>query len=300
VTTTDEILALTAPPNAEVIDRAARVTEADFAAFSEAAARGAGSAVVRALLAVRPTAGPWAPPPAAPAGDPAWDAWLTAAAATVAAGDATWTPENKGTAWPVHPAWCAVFAVGTALADPPAGIPAGLSVPAAVAAGISAATVVESGIPDWGGWSSGTVGAAIGAGVTAGLLLGLTQLQLRSALGICATQAAGLAAAQATPAFALQVGKAAFNGVEAALLARSGLTAPDDPLDGRRGLFALFSSQQADSNSRRHSDLPRTWQATGQGAPAPNPARPGIPVIPPRRRHGIGAPSNKMLKIVDV
>ena len=34
--------------------------------------------------------------------------------------------------------------------------------------------------------------------------------------------------------------KAAFNGVEAALLARAGFTAPDDPLDGRRGLFALF------------------------------------------------------------
>ena len=76
--------------------------------------------------------------------------------------------------------------------------------------------------------------------MTAGLLLGLTEPQLRAAVGICATQAAGLAAAEGTPAFALQVGKAAFNGVEAALLARAGLTAPGEPLDGRRGLFALF------------------------------------------------------------
>jgi hypothetical protein len=252
MTTTDEILALAAsaasPRSAaaasagtEAIDSAVRVTEADLVAFGEAAARGAGSAVVRALLAVRPAAAPWAPP-AAPPGDPAWNAWLTAAAATAAAGDATWVPENKETAGPFHPAWFAVLAAGTALADPPAGIPAGVTVPAAVAAGISAATVVESSLADWGAWSSGTVGAAIGASVTAGLLLGLTQPQLRSALGICATQAAGLVAAEATPAFALQVGKAAFNGVEAALLARSGLTAPDDPLDGRRGLFALFSS----------------------------------------------------------
>ena len=107
---------------------------------------------------------------------------------------------------------------------------------------MGAATIVESGLANWGGWSSGTVAAAIGAGVTAGLLLGLTQPQLRAALGICATQASGLRAAEATPAFPLQVGKAAFNGVEAALLARAGLTAPDDPLEGRRGLFALFSS----------------------------------------------------------
>jgi hypothetical protein len=260
MTTTDEILALAAsaasPRSAaaasagtEAIDSAVRVTEADLVAFGEAAARGAGSAVVRALLAVRPAAAPWAPPPAAPPGDPAWNAWLTAAAATAAAGDgwtpeneATRTPQNKETAGPIHPAWFAVFAAGAVLADPPAGIPGGVTVPAAIAAGISAAAVVESGLADWGAWSSGTVGAAIGASVTAGLLLGLTQPQLRSALGICATQAAGLVAAEATPAFALQVGKAAFNGVEAALLARSGVTAPDDPLDGRRGLFALFSS----------------------------------------------------------
>ncbi len=261
MTTTDEILALATSAadrrsaaagsaGTGAIDNAVGVTEADLVAFGEAAARGAGSAVVRALLAVRPAAAPWAPPPAAPPGDPAWNAWLTAAAATAAAGDATRTPENdatrtpenKETAGPIHPAWFAIFAAGTALSGPPAGIPAGVTVPAAIAAGMSAATVVESGLADWGAWSSGTVGATIGASVTAGLLLGLTQPQLRSALGICATQAAGLLAAEATPAFALQVGKAAFNGVEAALLARSGFTAPDDPLDGRRGLFALFSS----------------------------------------------------------
>ncbi len=105
---------------------------------------------------------------------------------------------------------------------------------------MGAAAITETGVDDWGGWSPGTVAAVIGAGVTAGLLLGLTQPELRAAVGISATQACGLAAAAGTPAFALQVGKAAFNGVEAARLARAGLTAPDEPLDGRRGLFALF------------------------------------------------------------
>src|SRR6201999_309747 len=95
VTATDEILALAAsvvdPPSASVAslntdavapaigrttDWATAVTEADFAAFSEAAARGADSAVVRALLAIQRGVEPWPPPPAAPLGDPAWNAWL--------------------------------------------------------------------------------------------------------------------------------------------------------------------------------------------------------------------------------
>jgi 2-methylcitrate dehydratase PrpD len=243
MTSTDEILALAvsavgspsaaaASASSEAADGGVEVTEADLAAFSEAAARGADSDVVRALLAIRP-AGPSAPP----SGDPAWTAWLTAAAATAAASDA---PGNRAKAGPVHPAWLAVFAAGTALSGPAEGVPAGMTVAAAIAAGMSAAAITETGLADWDGWSSGTVAAVIGAGVTAGLLLGLTQPQLRAALGICATQACGLAAAEATPAFALQVGKAAFNGVEAALLAQAGFTAPDDPLDGRRGLFALF------------------------------------------------------------
>jgi 2-methylcitrate dehydratase PrpD len=120
--------------------------------------------------------------------------------------------------------------------------PPAVAVTAAVTAGLGAAAVVESGLADWGGWSSGCVAAVIGAGVTAGLLLGLPQPRLRAVIGICATQAAGLRAAEGTDAFPLQVGKAAFNGVEAALLAQAGLTAAAEPLDGRRGLFALFGS----------------------------------------------------------
>jgi 2-methylcitrate dehydratase MmgE/PrpD-like protein len=241
------------PADAEALERAVagavEATEAEFAVFGRAAARGADSAVVRALLSVLPPAATSARPP----GDPAWTAWLTAAAA-VAADDTAWasagndarTTANGGTAGPPHPAWFAVFATATALANAPegggptAGGSGRAAALAAVAAGLSTARIIESGLDDWDGWSSGTVAAAIGAGVTAGLLLGLTQPQLRAAIGICATQAAGLASAEGTDAFALQIGKAAFNGVEAAVLARAGLTAPADPLDGRRGLFALF------------------------------------------------------------
>jgi MmgE/PrpD N-terminal domain len=260
MTTTDEILALAAtaagpgpaaPAGADDIDGTAQVTEAELAAFGTAAARGAGSDVVRALLAISPGPPPaqqptavlptavlptTVPPTTGPSRNPAWTAWLTGTAAAAAAGETDGNPK----AAPVHHAWLAVFAAGLALSGSPESLPAGMTVRAAVDAGMSAAALVETGLDDWGGWSSGTVAATIGAGVTAGLLLGLTEPQLRAAIGICATQASGLASAEGTPALALQVGKAAFNGVEAAMLARAGLTAPAEPLDGRRGLFALF------------------------------------------------------------
>jgi hypothetical protein len=113
---------------------------------------------------------------------------------------------------------------------------------AAVAAGLEAAAVVESGLNGVvsPGWSVPTVAAGIGAGLAAGVMLGLPEDQLRNALGVCATQATGLRAAAGTDAGPLQAGKAAFNAVEGALLAREGFTGPAEPLDGRRGLFALF------------------------------------------------------------
>ena len=73
-------------------------------------------------------------------------------------------------------------------------------------------------------------------------MLGLPDAQLRNAIGICATQAVGLRAAGGTDAALLQVGKAAFNAVEAAQLAGLGFTSSREPLDGRRALFPLFSS----------------------------------------------------------
>jgi hypothetical protein len=262
VTTTDEIIAVAAVaahamavapagaapcPSAGLTGASAEagavaVTDAVLAAFPEAAKRGTRSAPVQALLAVRPATG---------RDNPAWTAWLVAAATAADqptdADEAPTADDAAGVAGEQavgasRPAWCAVFGAALALAGSPGSTYSGTAVTVAVIAGLRAAAIVESGLPDWGGWSSGTVAAAIGAGVTAGLLLDLSEPQLRAAIGICATQAAGLRAAEGTDAFPLQVGKAAFNGVEAALLARAGLTAPAEPLDGRRGLFVLFGS----------------------------------------------------------
>jgi len=114
---------------------------------------------------------------------------------------------------------------------------------AAVAAGLEAAELVESRLAGAGGsgWPVPTVAAGIGAGLAAGVMLGLPEPQLRNAIGVCATQAGGLNAAVGTGAGPVQAGKAAFNAVEAALLGGAGFTGPGEPLDGRRGLFALLA-----------------------------------------------------------
>jgi hypothetical protein len=247
MTTTDDILALTA--NAAPSEEAA----GDLALFADAAARGMNSTVVRALRGLRPASGA----PALP-DSPAWRAWLSATAAI--AGDEAQGLRGEEWSRAVRPAdrtvryvvCAAATAVGDERPAAPSGAPAvgveaadAAGVTAAVGAGVRAAALVESrlvSLTDPGGWSLPAVSAVIGAGLAAGLMLGLTPAQLRCTLGICATQAAGLHAADGTDAGPLQAGKAAFNAVEAAKLAELGFTSSGEPLDGRRALFALFSA----------------------------------------------------------
>ena len=67
------------------------------------------------------------------------------------------------------------------------------------------------------------VAGPVGAAAAAGRLLGLDPSALRSALTIAAAQAAGTQEALGTMTKPLHLGKAAANGVEAALLAQAGL-----------------------------------------------------------------------------
>src|SRR5439155_26019714 len=78
------------------------------------------------------------------------------------------------------------------------------------------------------GWHmTGTTGT-LGAAVAAGRLLGLDASRLGHALGLAATQAAGHREQFGAMAKSLHAGKAASNGVLAALLAARGYTAAPD------------------------------------------------------------------------
>lgn len=83
----------------------------------------------------------------------------------------------------------------------------------------------------------------LGAGMAAGLVLGLDQAQLVSTLGLAYMQLAGgkeagfgtgATARGIYPAFAAQ------GGLQAALLARAGVTGPAGAMDGAAGLFRLY------------------------------------------------------------
>jgi hypothetical protein len=91
------------------------------------------------------------------------------------------------------------------------------------------------------GWSTRGIAGAVGAGVAAARLLGLDEAGVRNVVGLCATQAAGLHAAEGFEAGAVQAAKAAADAVEAVTLVRHGFTSSADGLGGRRGLFALVA-----------------------------------------------------------
>lgn len=108
---------------------------------------------------------------------------------------------------------------------------------------------VECKISEWmlpqhyvrGMHSSGTVGT-FGAYATAAKLLGLEEDKLRGGFGIAASFAAGIRCNFGTMTKPLHVGRAAENGVIAALLAARGFTADPDALDGPWGFYAVHGS----------------------------------------------------------
>jgi hypothetical protein len=219
-------LALAPPALADevVVADQAEVAKARLAAFRDAVAAGAGqspgkgSAVELAIEAAAENG-------TLPEGH-AWTAFTSAVAALSAP-----APGVSEVAEETAIVCAAATAVGENCAE-------------AVAVGISVSGLVASGLPDASaqGWAVPVVSATVGAAVAAGLMLGLAEERLRAAIGIAATQATGLTSAAGTDAEGVQVGKAAFNAVEAALLAQAGFTSCIQPLEGRRGLYALLGA----------------------------------------------------------
>jgi 2-methylcitrate dehydratase PrpD len=114
-----------------------------------------------------------------------------------------------------------------------------------------------------GGWHlTGTLGT-IAAGVAAGRFLGLDAAQVNHALGIAATQAAGMQQNRGTMCKSLHAGKAAANGLLAALLAREGFDSSEEIIEGRRGFCRIFSATGAPEALT--ADLGRRWELLSNG-----------------------------------
>lgn len=84
--------------------------------------------------------------------------------------------------------------------------------------------------------TTGTIGTFI-AGVVASKLLKLDEKQTLNALGLCGTQAAGLLESDhgGSMGKVLHVGKASYNGILSAFLARNGFTGSGTIFDGDEG-----------------------------------------------------------------
>lgn len=107
------------------------------------------------------------------------------------------------------------------------------------------------------GWHiTGTAGV-FGAAISIGRLIGLSTQQMIWAIGLAATQAAGLREMFGSMGKAFHPGRSAQNGYAAALLAREGFTAGERSLEGPRGFSAVTAAKY--DLSKITSDLGKDW-----------------------------------------
>ena len=93
------------------------------------------------------------------------------------------------------------------------------------------------------GWHITSTCGVFGAATASGKLLGLNERQMVWALGIAATQSAGLCECLGTPAKSVSVGNAARNGLWSALLAEKGYDGPAEPLAGVQGFYHALNEE---------------------------------------------------------
>jgi 2-methylcitrate dehydratase PrpD len=91
------------------------------------------------------------------------------------------------------------------------------------------------------GWSVRGLAGRIAAAVAVVKILGGGADEFRQAVGLGATQAAGLAYLAPSPGAALLAGRAARDGLESGLLSLTGWKGPERPIEGDRGLFRLLT-----------------------------------------------------------
>ncbi len=92
------------------------------------------------------------------------------------------------------------------------------------------------------GWHITSTTGVFGAAAATGKLLGLSTRRMVWAFGLAATQAAGIREMFGSMAKSFQPGRAAQNGLTAALLARADFTAGEHALEGPRGFAAVTAS----------------------------------------------------------
>lgn len=114
------------------------------------------------------------------------------------------------------------------------------------------------------GWHATSSIGTVGAAAAAARVIGLDHRAAGSALGIAASSACGLKENMGTMVKPLHAAMAARNGVMAARLAQSGLTASERALEGPQGYLAVMDSEHA-SLDAFVADLGRRWELLETG-----------------------------------
>lgn len=113
-----------------------------------------------------------------------------------------------------------------------------------------------------GWWSTATMGA-FGAAAAAARALGLDTARTTAALALAGSHAGGLKASFGSDAKPWLAGVTAAAGVEAALLARAGLSGPRAVFEGRTGFLAMQNAGHDDAASL--DSLGRVWRLVEPG-----------------------------------
>jgi 2-methylcitrate dehydratase PrpD len=91
------------------------------------------------------------------------------------------------------------------------------------------------------GWHVTSTMGRIGASIAAARIAGLSAEQMRNSIAIAALETGGVTAALGTMTKPFHPGKAAFDGIEAVLLAQYGVAGAAEAIEGESGLAALMS-----------------------------------------------------------
>jgi 2-methylcitrate dehydratase PrpD len=110
--------------------------------------------------------------------------------------------------------------------------------------------------------TSGTIGTFAAAAAAANML-GLDEEQTARTLGLAASMASGIRVNFGSMTKPLHVGRAAANGIEAALLARQGFSADPEGLDGRWGYLAVAGPGGEPALVRDRFGKPHTMVSPG-------------------------------------
>jgi 2-methylcitrate dehydratase PrpD len=115
------------------------------------------------------------------------------------------------------------------------------------------------------GWHSTCTLGSLGAAAASAKLLGLKGEQLRSALAVAASQASGLQQNFGTMTKPFHAGKAAENGVLAAILAKKGWTGDQKILEAPLGFFHLFCGPENYDADRVVDQLGKSFEMEQPG-----------------------------------